>query len=168
MNRRLAAALTIALVAMVAMIVFFPKPPAPTRRSEVAKPTPRSVTPPPENLETRVNHPVVESAALLHDPSQPPEEDLAVIQLLIGEYHRAFGGNPVGENEEITAALTGRNPKGLVFLPADSPAIDSNGRMIDRWGHPLFFHALSARHMEILSAGPDGMLHTDDDLVRDH
>jgi hypothetical protein len=36
--------------------------------------------------------------------------------------------------------------------------------LIDRWGTPYFFHALSGEHMEIHSAGPDRQFHSADDL----
>ena len=73
--------------------------------------------------------------------------------------------NPVGENAEITAALTGRNPLNFAFIPADFPAINARGELCDRWGTPFFFHSLSGTQMEIRSAGPDRKLWTADDEV---
>ena len=75
------------------------------------------------------------------------------------------GQNPVGENREITAALTGRNSIDFTFLPRDHPAINAKGELCDRWGTPFFFHQLSGGQMEIRSAGPDRTLWTDDDIV---
>jgi hypothetical protein len=74
-------------------------------------------------------------------------------------------GNPVGENSEITAALTGRNKLAFAFIPKDCPAINSKGELCDRWGKPYFFHQISGEKMEIRSAGPDGVLWTADDVV---
>jgi len=108
---------------------------------------------------------VADEAARLNDPDLTAEDDLAVLTILLEEYRRHLGGNPAGDNDEITAALLGANPKRLACLPATSGnCIDSSGRLIDRWGNPYFFHALSGSEMEILSAGPDGHLHTADDL----
>jgi len=73
--------------------------------------------------------------------------------------------NPVGENAEITAALTGRNRLGFAFIPAHDPAVNAKGELCDRWGTPFFFHQLSGERMEIRSAGPDGVLYTPDDQV---
>jgi hypothetical protein len=82
------------------------------------------------------------------------------------EYHSRFGGNPVGTNPEITAALNGANPAHAVFLdPKDAMRINNRGELVDSWGTPYFFHQLSASVMEIRSAGPDCKLWTADDLV---
>ena len=40
-----------------------------------------------------------------------------------------------------------------------------DGELVDRWGTPYFFHSVSAEKMEIVSAGPDKELWTDDDVV---
>jgi hypothetical protein len=74
-------------------------------------------------------------------------------------------GNPVGENNEITASLMGRNKLGYAFIPPDCPAVNSRGELCDRWGTPYFFHQLSGEQMEIRSAGPDHHLWTEDDQV---
>ena len=78
---------------------------------------------------------------------------------------RSTGRNPIGDNEDITAVLTGRNALGFAFIPKDCPAIDASGELCDRWGTPYFFHQLSAQEMEIRSAGPDRKMWTDDDEV---
>ena len=84
----------------------------------------------------------------------------------IRQYGKMFGGNPVGTNPEITAALSGNNPKGINFVNAESGMrINGNGEMVDAWGTPYFFHQLSGTDMEIRSAGPDGIMWTTDDLV---
>jgi hypothetical protein len=91
--------------------------------------------------------------------------DIETISSLLRLYQQAFQGNPTGENEEITAALTGRNSKGIAVVPRTHRAINSHGELIDRWNTPYFFHALSGRHMEIRSAGPDRKFYTDDDIL---
>lgn len=72
-------------------------------------------------------------------------------------------GNPVGENEEITTALTGDNSLQLALIPKDHPAINGAGALCDRWGTPFRFHQISGTHMEIRSAGPDRKFGTADD-----
>ena len=52
------------------------------------------------------------------------------------------------------------------FLPATHPALDARGRLVDRWGVPLFFHALGGGRYELRSAGPDRILWTADDIHR--
>jgi len=77
-----------------------------------------------------------------------------------------FGGNPVGNNSEITKALNGANPKQANFIkPEAGMHINGNGELVDSWGTPFFFHQLSATEMEIRSAGPDRTMWTSDDLV---
>jgi hypothetical protein len=70
----------------------------------------------------------------------------------------------VGENEEIFAALRGKNSKGIRFLPDDFPGLQESGIVQDRWGTPWRFHALSGKVMEVTSAGVDRQFDTDDDL----
>jgi len=96
----------------------------------------------------------------------PPEIVLQNVGRAIHQYGQMFGGNPVGTNPEITAELSGKNPKQINFL-SDQPGvrIDPDGQMIDNWGTPYFFHQLSASVMEIHSAGPDKIMWTSDDLV---
>lgn len=82
------------------------------------------------------------------------------------QYAARFGGNPVGTNPEITAALNGGNSKQVQFLKAeDGLRINQQGELIDSWGTPYFFHQLSGTEMEIHSAGPDRVMWTADDLV---
>jgi hypothetical protein len=84
----------------------------------------------------------------------------------IRQYGRMFGGNAVGTNPEITAALVGGNPKGINFIKAEEGMrINGNGELVDPWGTPYFFHQLSGTDTEVRSAGPDGIMWTSDDLV---
>jgi hypothetical protein len=101
----------------------------------------------------------------LNAPDGSIDLDLAIVHKVLANYAQEFGSNPVGANREVTAQLSGRNPQRHAPLPADLPAISSAGELIDRWGTPFFFHALSAREMEIRSAGPDRELYTADDAV---
>ena len=84
----------------------------------------------------------------------------------INEYGTLFGGNPVGNNAEITAALKGGNPRQINLIDG-KPGLRLNdqGELIDPWGTPYFFHQLSGNDTEIRSAGPDKTMWTDDDLV---
>ncbi|HEY1108604.1 MAG TPA: hypothetical protein VGE76_08235 [Opitutaceae bacterium] len=74
-------------------------------------------------------------------------------------------GNPVGENADITAALTGANRLELALIPKNHPAINAKGELCDRWGTPFRFHQLSGEQMEIRSAGPDRKFATEDDAT---
>lgn len=84
----------------------------------------------------------------------------------VREYGNMFGGNPVGLNSEITAALAGQNPKHVNFIDQSAGMqINGKGELVDPWGTPYFFHQLSGSDMEIHSAGPDRIMWTADDLV---
>ncbi len=73
---------------------------------------------------------------------------------------------PLGANEEIAAALRGRNRLQLRFVPDTSPIFNAKGQIVDRWATPLYFHAISRDQLEIRSAGPDKIMWTLDDVQR--
>lgn len=104
-----------------------------------------------------------ELSAALNRAESSPEEDLQAVGQLLYFFRQGFGENPVGQNEDVVAALTGQNPGRAAYLPKDSPSI-VDGRLVDRWGSPYWFHPISGNHMEIRSAGPDRELFTSDDL----
>ncbi len=99
-------------------------------------------------------------------PGRTPETELGRVTFLVRDYRAALGSNPVGSNKEITRALLGDNPRGTRFLDPATVTLDAKGELLDAWDRPYFFHAMSGTVMEIRSAGPDGKLFTDDDLVR--
>ena len=103
----------------------------------------------------------------LNAPAGNIQSDLRLVSEIIGTFQTNFlqSGNPTGTNAEITAALSGKNPLRLALIPADHPAINQDGELVDRWGTPFFFHAESATRMEIRSAGPDQKMWTDDDVA---
>ncbi|MGB6222392.1 hypothetical protein [Haloferula sp.] len=107
-------------------------------------------------------NPSVEASRMIAAP-MPPEESLGVISQILDHYRYAYQENPVGENSEITAQLLGNNPKKIIFIAPDCKALLGD-ELADSWGTPLFFHALSEKHMELVSAGPDREFWTDDDL----
>jgi hypothetical protein len=116
--------------------------------------------------------PVSEPAGAVPAPSTAAlspavaDADLEKVQMTFRDYQNALGENPVGTNAEITKALLGDNLKQLqLSVPAGS-RLNEKGEMIDRWGTPYFFHQLSAKQMEIRSAGPDRQLWTADDRLQ--
>lgn len=111
----------------------------------------------------------VEMAGRLHSPDSPAEEDLEYLEQILGIYRLSFQRNPVaGDNQMVMQALMGDNPRKLVVFPSNHPAINSDGELLDRWGTPYFFHALSGTEMEIFSAGPDKEFSTSDDVQRSY
>ena len=160
------------------------KPSATALPSQVAKSTQARVSPLGEihissNLSTiagsaapdlmppaSLNPEPVPSAPDLEPVSLPAETVMENVRSVFRQYAARLGGNPVGTNPEITAALNGQNPRQTQFLnPEDGLRVNSKGELVDSWGTPFFFHQLSANEMEIHSAGPDQIMWTGDDLV---
>jgi len=103
--------------------------------------------------------------APLNRPDSTIARDLETLALVFDSWRSNFPreGNPVGENADITAALSGDNPLGFVLIPRNHPAINAAGELCDRWGTPFRFHQISGQVMEIRSAGPDRTFATADD-----
>ena len=113
----------------------------------------------------------LEGESQIADPLNAPggtvQQDLRILNEVFEMWLSNFprDGNPVGENHEITAALTGDNGHRFAFVRRGHPAINASGELCDRWGTPFRFHQLSGRQMEIRSAGPDRKFGTDDDAA---
>lgn len=163
-----------ALVAAVLLLLLLWRPwarehDAGTTRPSPPAPAPAAVSAPPP-APPRQDPPTTPPPAA---PSRPtPEEVQRVLDAIdnlgfaFRDHAAALGGNPVGTNAEITAALRGDNAKQLkIEIPAGS-TVNDRGELCDPWGTPWFFHQLSGTRMEIRSAGPDRKLHSDDDFVR--
>jgi hypothetical protein len=98
----------------------------------------------------------------------PPETAVENMSRAIHQYGEMFGGNPVGTNPEITKQLNGGNPKHINFITAAAGMrVDDSGELVDPWGTPYFFHQISGSETEIRSAGPDKIMYTADDIVKE-
>jgi hypothetical protein len=99
----------------------------------------------------------------------PPENDLTLMAHLMENsllLLKSAANRPLSANEDWADLLRGRNGAHERFLPDRHAALNTRGQLIDRWGTPLFFHALGGGRYEIRSAGPDRRLWTADDLHR--
>jgi hypothetical protein len=145
----------------VAILVRHPvAPPAPLPFVPHANPNPPG-PPPGQGI---VDEPS-QLAVGLNSPTQDAKADLRQINDIFMHYRSAIhGDNPVGDNVDITAVLTGRNALGFAFIPLDCPALNADGELCDRWGTPYFFHQISGQEMGIRSAGPDRQMWTADDV----
>ncbi|MFK7910116.1 MAG: hypothetical protein AB8F34_05880 [Akkermansiaceae bacterium] len=108
--------------------------------------------------------PSASAAESLHSADTSPEDDLSLIHSILRSHRSALGSNPVGLNDEITAALAGKNTKGAASIQSDHPAISAKKELLDRWGTPYRFHAYSGKLMKVSSAGPDKKFFTSDDM----
>jgi hypothetical protein len=122
-----------------------------------------------ENQKSKIPGPleIHDLARDLNSPTHDIRADLQIVSTVLETYRSNFlrDGNPVGNNREITATLTGDNRLRLALLAPTHPAINAAGELCDRWGTPFFFHAESSTQMEIRSAGPDRQHFTADDAV---
>lgn len=124
--------------------------------------SPASSAPQPQDLSARAGQYVPPAG----DTNLPPDAVLRNLRRAVRQYGQMFGGDPVGNNQEITAELMGKNPKQINFLTGqDGMSVNQNGELVDAWGTPYFFHQLSGSDMEVRSAGPDRRMWTSDDLV---
>ncbi|MEM8954295.1 MAG: hypothetical protein AAGD22_09115 [Verrucomicrobiota bacterium] len=117
-----------------------------------------------QNGTVQIN-PAMDHARSLHSNDTTPAQDIENINAIIGLYYWIYQQNPVGDNVDIVDQLTGNNEKKVIVLPPDHPDINANGELVDRFGNPYFFHALSEEKMDIWSYGPDGIVGTIDDVV---
>lgn len=102
----------------------------------------------------------------LNAPDATAEDDIEVLQIIFATFRSANGGmNPAGGlNEEVMDGLRGKNPRRIAAFPQNHLSIDAQGRLLDRWSTPYFFHAVSGKLLEVGSAGPDRKFWTEDDL----
>ena len=173
----LIAGLALLLAGIAAFWIQNPKPPA---REATTIPAPVAASPtfaqPAPSITEISPAPPAPAAPIpaIPPPAGPPVPDASLeqirteienVQMNLRDYRTSFGENPVGSNVEITGALTGKNLKQLRLTIPPGSSVNAEGQMCDRWGTPYFFHQLSAKQMEIHSAGPDRMLGTGDDVV---
>ncbi len=178
MKRRIA--LVVAAVVIVAVVIFTrPRrdrptestahPPATTPRAEhTANSIPLSPAPVTRDAEPTFAERILGEYG---DATKLPEDDLRAMARTLDNFALLVKGDnplPLGANEEIAAALRGKNRAKLHALPDAHRVFDAQGRLIDRWGTPLYFHAQSRDRLEIRSAGPDRQMWTADDLHRKH
>jgi hypothetical protein len=99
----------------------------------------------------------------------PPQNDLTLMSRLMDNSRlllKSAANRPLSANEDWADFLRGKNSAHERFLPDNHIALNSKGQLVDRWGTPLFFHALGGGRVDIRSAGPDRKLWTEDDIHR--
>jgi len=156
----------LALVLVVALVISMPRMGPLVRALSAVGGRPQAAASPAGAAAASLPEEPSRLADSLGAPGSDIHADLRLVNAIFVAYRGALRtGNPVGENSEITAALTGKNRLGFAFIPKDNPAINAKGELCDRWGTPFFFHQLSGEKMEIRSAGADRRMWTRDDEV---
>ena len=137
-------------------------PPKLTRVVEVPEPNDPRVNRLPDG---RVEYLIAFDTSMQINQNADPLQSIYAVEQLFADYRYAYKENPVGsENAEITQQLLGKNPKRIVFIDPRCAALRGN-QLVDQWGSPFFFHAVSGQQMQVRSAGPDRQLWTADDVL---
>lgn len=103
-----------------------------------------------------------------HDPGSPPVRDLVLVRQLFANYQalvKSHADRPVGCNGDLVDVLLGKNPYKQRFLPDDYRFLNDEGELMDRWGKAIWVHPVSGDLIELRSAGVDGILFNEDDVV---
>lgn len=139
--------------------------PSQTRTSKTLTSSTKSAVVAPPQIDARSIDPEIQKLAdRLVEQTQTPLNDLETLGEFIELYRKSFNQLPVGSNEDLTAILTGHNPKKGVLFPPDSPMI-IQGQLVDRWGTPYWLHPNTGASLEVRSAGPDRNLFSADDVI---
>lgn len=82
-------------------------------------------------------------------------------------YSQEFGEFPGGVNQDIACSLTGTNAKGMPFFTLSRREVSQSGEIVDMWGSPFRFIRRADDSIRIVSAGPDCVFGTADDIQLD-
>ncbi len=97
------------------------------------------------------------------------QKDLEILNKTFNVYWRLLKTPDeirLDSNASIVKTLTGDNRESFAFIDKESPFINDEGELLDRWGTPIAFHPISVTNIETRSAGPDRKFYTDDDSVK--
>jgi hypothetical protein len=132
-----------------------PQPPPAPQLSDLGKPADLFYVDPRTTQVPEIDAANLQKADQLNSPDHSVQEDLQIVAEFVDVLTRAGVNASIGDNADITAALTGTQyagQKGHVF-PRQHNAI-RGGQLVDRWGTPFWFHNNGPGKLEIRSAGP--------------
>jgi type II secretory pathway pseudopilin PulG len=83
-------------------------------------------------------------------------------------YKTEYGTLPENsENYRLIKILCGDNPRKIEFLSLIPRDVNPNGEMIDQWGTPFRITFDSDAKIHVVSAGPDKIFGTPDDITNE-
>jgi hypothetical protein len=175
MNKKIALSLTALLLLAIYYFATSKKPSTVIAGTSVqpSKSTPSAASARPQKIfpsDSNTALPSEETRSAFLETTQRPatleaRNQVEQVALLIRDFRNALHQNPIGDNQEITASLLGKNQKQISFVIPVGSIVNEKKELCDNWGAPYFFHQLSASVMEIRSAGEDKTLWTADDIV---
>jgi hypothetical protein len=100
---------------------------------------------------------------------RPGLETMSMIQALTTAYATYVTDNgslPKNvENRRFQMAISGDNAKKEAYMHFNKNQVDAGSELVDAWGTPLRISYLSDAEVSIISAGPDKIFSTADDLT---
>ena len=84
----------------------------------------------------------------------------------IRNYYKTLGKYPCGDNHSVAMLLTGQNAKGIEFLTSKHDVKD--GELLDSWGNAYEISVSEWGHIQIHSAGSNGIMGDSDDKIIDY
>ncbi|WOO42808.1 hypothetical protein [Rubellicoccus peritrichatus] len=154
------------VILMIGLLRYFHSDQSPQAKERPIKEAPTTPAAKPKPPSSAIRHSPL--ADRINQPGGNAARDLETIHVLLFQMRSSvknLSSKPMGTNAEFTAVLTGNNGLRLAAIPPDHPAINDNGELIDRWGNPVFFHSESSIKTTLRSAGPDGKLFNEDDII---
>jgi len=100
-----------------------------------------------------------------HHPALPRvNREVYSIVIAARAYRNEYGSFPTGSTVQIAAALSGQNPRQIVFIELPRKSIGPDGQFIDPWGVPYSVVYSSDSNVVVKSAGKDKIFGTADDI----
>jgi len=93
-------------------------------------------------------------------------QTIYVLEKCLEDYKRDNSKYPEGDNQAITDALYGQNPREKVYLVSGGSLI-RDGLLCDFYKQPLRFVFPDADTVKVVSSGPDKTFDTEDDITSD-
>ena len=146
--------LAVAVVYILATRQPSPSPDTPPTVSEVAPSAD-------EQLDFHIPRPTLEAAnrepadALINPDISIPDK-LIIMERILIDYQSTYHELPSGTTEEVYAALSGQNPRGISYISPEHPVTQTE---------EFFFHSLGRNAIEIRHWGTDLIHFSDDDVV---
>ena len=86
------------------------------------------------------------------------------VALAVDAYRQEYGQLPSLVNQNLVKELAGQNAKQSLFLELHRRELNREGDVVDAWGTPLRFLRLDDGSPQIISAGPDKVFGTADNI----
>ncbi len=91
--------------------------------------------------------------------------EMGAITMASKDYAKEYGMlPPASENYRLFAFLSGDNPRKIEFVSLKKSQMNANREMIDPWGTPFRITFVSDSEIHVVSAGPDKIFGTSDDI----